>query len=384
MADRGRDAPVISDGHASDGHASDGHASDGHASDAHASDGHASDAHHLVDGATDRNDARPAADGGSSGGPGPETSKCPPGRVRVHVRNIWSQGISPSLGLVSGSPAGILVVVDSGLDAFGARLDSAVDVAGGPCTYYSACIPNTNTKVNLEPMFPNGCVSVSYSSAVDISAVNRSEFWIEYTGTSSTLPADYAQTPTVPVGPGKFHVTADSSTLVAPACKIGAPPPEAPVADTIRVHFRWPWTDRSRTGYPGAACGDDALGYSPPLYPTSLAVTGPSCSLMQAFLEDQNGACTWYSALVPKNTIPTNADATLWFEYPQLSVGLRTSTITLPTMSKPANEYWIAFTGIPGVADASTAGICGALQGSNDYTVSTQNPGPAYPGCGGN
>ncbi|HVT08993.1 MAG TPA: hypothetical protein VHO67_16150 [Polyangia bacterium] len=344
-------------------------------------DARVQDAHNPVDRPADGSDARRAPDGGSAHGGGPETSKCAAGRVRVHVRDIWSPGVSPTLNILPGAPAAIRLVLQ--LDTydqqvFAARLDSVTDVAGGTCAYYSACIPNTTIKISLQPAFPTGCPSVSSSAGIDVSAVNRSEFWIEYTGTSSTLPADYAA---AAVGPGKFQVSADSSKLVSPACKMGVPPPQSPVAGTIRVHFRWPWTDPSKTGYPGGACGDDQLGYSPPPYPTSLDVSGPSCDL-QALLELQNGACTWYSVLVPRDRIPTNTDAWLFFQYPAYLVGLETGLITLPTASKPADEYWVAFTGGSNGADASLTPTCGSVGSSSIYTVTTQNPGPAYPGCG--
>ena len=295
-------------------------------------DAPAQDGGPISDGGIDSTDARLMTDGGGSdAGPPTETSKCAVGRVRVHVRDIWSQGVTPSLGLLPGPAAGVLLQESERFNIFGARLDSAVDVAGGRCAYYSACIPNTTTKVNVGPLFPTGCPHISRSAAIDISAVNRSgEFWIEYTGTSATLAADYAQTPMVPVGAGKFQVTADPGKLVAPACKIGTPAPQIATADTMRVHFRWPWTAPIKTGYPGAPCGDDGLGYSPPPYPTSLAVMGLNCS-PQAFLEFQDGNCTWYSALIPRNSVSVNADAKFWFQYPDLLVGLQTTTITLPS-----------------------------------------------------
>ena len=52
-------------------------------------------------------------------------------------------------------------------------------------------------------------------------------------------------------------------------------------------------------------------------------MTGLTCGGLQAFLEVQDGSCTWYSGLIPKAYVPINADPTLSFEYANFRVGLR-------------------------------------------------------------
>lgn len=312
-----------------------------------------------------------------------ETSKCAHGQTRVHVRDLWSKGVTPTLGILTDPPIGLLFNEYEGdFSAYGARCDAATDIKGGTCTYYSACIPNTITELELQPIDTSGCPIVSTSGIVDLSSMSGApEFWIEYTGSSSSLKTDFNQRPNVPLGAGAFHVTVDSSTLVAPACSIGTPPGQPIPANYVRIHFRWPFTDPAKTGYPGSACGDDKLGYSPPPYPNSLSVTGLNCA-REAMLELQDSKCTWYSTLIPQSAFPINANAQLMFEHPDFLTDLTTPVITLPTLGMTGNELWIAYAGVTNSADVAVDQCFYLKYMSSVYAVLAQNPGPAYPGCG--
>lgn len=321
--------------------------------------------------------------GGLDSGSATETSKCAHGQMRVHVRDLWSKGVTPTLGILTAPPMGLLFNQFEGdYSVYGARCDAATDSKGGACTYYSACIPNTITKLELQPMESSGCPINSTSGIVDISLMSGTpEFWIEYTGSSTRLQTDFKQHPNIPLGDGAFHVTADSSTLIAPACSIGTAPRQPIPVDYVRIHFRWPFTDPAKTGYPGSACGDDKLGYSPPPYPSSLSVTGLNCA-REALLELQDSKCTWYSMLIPKSAFPINADAVLIFEHPDYMTDLTTPSLTLPTSGMTGNELWIAYLGVTNSTDAAVDQCFYLRYASSVYAVLTQNPGPAYPGCG--
>jgi hypothetical protein len=321
--------------------------------------------------------------GGLDSGSAAETSKCAHGQTRVHVRDLWSKSVTPTLGVLTAPPTALLLnEYEGNFSVYGARGDAATDINGGTCTYYSACIPNTITQLELQPMETSGCPVGSTSSIIDISSMSgAAEFWIEYTGSSASLQTDFNQRPNLPLGVGAFHVTADSSTLIAPACSIGTPPRRPIPANYVRIHFRWPYTDPAETGYPGSACGDDKLGYSPPPYPNSLYVTGLSCA-REALLELQDSKCTWYSLLIPKSAFPTNANAQVVFEHPNYLTDLITPLLTLPTLGMTGNELWIAYPGITNNTDAAVDQCFYLRYASNAYAVLTQNPGPAYPGCG--
>jgi hypothetical protein len=77
--------------------------------------------------------------------PPTETLVCPAGQVRVHVRDLWSSQVSPTMNTMSAPPLGVIVIDPTGsYQKYGARLDGATDIDGNPpCTYYSVCIPNT-------------------------------------------------------------------------------------------------------------------------------------------------------------------------------------------------------------------------------------------------
>jgi hypothetical protein len=311
-----------------------------------------------------------------------ETLVCPTGQVRVHIRDLWSSGVKPTLNTQKDPPIGVTVIEPTGsYPSYGARIDGIQDVKGGtPCTYYSVCIPSTATTIQIKPVGTDGCPG-SQSASFDISKVNKKgEFWIEHTGSDSTLKTDYTNYPNVPISDGHFRVTEDSSKLTAPACKLGTPPDLPPPSGFIKVHFRWPFSDPDKTGYPGSGCGDTKLGFSPPPYPSSILVRGLSCD-MQATLEFQDGKCPWYYVMIPKSAW-TAAGKKVTFRYPDESKNLYTPDITLPAPTQ--DEFWIAYAGAPDNKSPPSATVCmdWSLQ-SNTYFVYTENPGPGYAGCGG-
>jgi hypothetical protein len=300
---------------------------------------------------------------------------CPAGQVRIHVRDIWSSGVTPTMNTMQAPPTGVLIVDPTGnYIGYGARVDAA------NCSYYSVCIPNTISKVQIKSIGADSCPG-SQSGAFDISSVNKSaEFWVEYTGASSSLQTDYTTYPNVPVGNGKFNITSDASKLTTPPCKIGVPPDQTPPSGYTKIHFRWPWSDPAKTGYPGSGCGDDKLGYSPPPYPSSLKVTGIGGCEMQAMLEFQDGTCPWYYVMIP-NTAWTGTTSNIVFRFPDDSKGLWTPNIPLP--ARTANEYWIAYAGAPDNTAASVPKCMDWSQQPNTYFIYASNPGPGYQNCGG-
>ena len=322
--------------------------------------------------------------------PPQETLVCPNGQVRVHVRDLWSSGVSPTMNTMSSPPLGVIVIDPTGsYQQYGARLDGATDIDGDPpCTFYSVCIPNTVTKIQIQPIGADACPAGNPSGAFDITSVNSGkEFWIEYTGASSTLAADYAQYPNVPIGMGKFHLATSASALTnSKACKIGTPPDETSPAGYTKVHFRWPWNDPTNpaTPYPGSACPLNqatTLGFTVPPYPSSLKVTGVGGCNLTALLEYQDGSCPWYYVMIPNADWPATGTAPqIVFRYPDESKGLYTNGIQLP--ARTASEYWIAYAGAPDNKSPPSATVCEdwSLQ-TNSYFIYTSDPGP---GCAGN
>jgi Glycosyl hydrolases family 8 len=321
--------------------------------------------------------------------PPPETLSCPKGQVRVHVRDLWSSKVSPTMSTLTSPPIGVIVIDPSGSwTKYGARLDGTTDIDGNPpCTYYSVCIPTSVTKIEIQPIGADACPAGNPSGAFDISQVSKNpEFWIEYTGSSSTLSADYTQSP-VPTGSGKFHLATSASALTSSkACKVGTPPDESAPSGFTKVHFRWPWNDPTNpaTPYAGSACPIDVatkLGFTPPPYPSSLKVTGVGSCEMTALLEYQDGTCPWYYVMVPNADWPATGTAPqIVFRYPDESKGLFTNGIQLPARGS-TSEFWIAYAGAPDNKSPPSATVCNdwSLQ-TNSYFIYTANPGP---GCAG-
>jgi hypothetical protein len=320
--------------------------------------------------------------------PPTETLVCPSGQVRVHVRDMWSSKVTPTMNTMTDPPIGVMVIDPTGsYQKYGARLDGKTDIDGNPpCTFYSVCIPNSVAKIQIQPIGTNACPAGNASGSFDISSVNKSkEFWIEYTGPSSSLAADYAQYPNVPIGNGKFNVTSDSSKLTAKICKIGTPPDIASAGYT-KVHFRWPWNDPTNpaTPYAGSACPLDVatkLGFTPPPYPSSLKVSGIGSCELTAMLEFQDGTCPWYYVLIPNDQWPAsgNPATNITFRYPDESKGLYTNNITLPARGT-TTEFWIGYAGAPDNTLASATKCMDWSLQTNTYFIYTSNPGPACDG----
>jgi hypothetical protein len=317
-----------------------------------------------------------------------ETLVCPTGQVRVHVRDLWSSGVTPTMNTLSAPPIEVVVIDTNGYLKYGARLDGSTDINGNPpCTYYSVCLPKTTTTIEVQALGADMCPAGNPSGPISITSVNTSnEFWIEYQGSSSSLTTDYAAYPNVPIGSGKFHLTSDTKTLTSLACKVGTPPDETPPANYTKVHFRWPWNDPTNplTPYAGSACPVDLatkLGFTPPPYPSSLKVTGVSGCELTAVLEFQDGTCPWYYVMIPNADWPATGTApSVVFRYPDDSKNLYTNGIQLPARGT-TNEFWIAYSGAPDNKSPPSATVCmdWSLQ-TNSYFVYTANPGPACTG----
>jgi hypothetical protein len=318
-------------------------------------------------------DAGPPPSDGSN-----ETYSCPIGEVRMHVRDIWSSAVSPTMNTMSAPPLSVLVIDPTGSwPQYGARQDTA------NCSWYSVCAPNTLTKFQIKPVGADACGGTSNSSGTfDASKLvpASKEIWLDYTGPSSTLAADY---PNATVAAQKFLLTNDRTLVASELCPQG-PPDQSVPAGYIKVHFRWPWGDPQVTGFPGSACGKSRLGFDAPPYPSSLKVTGAGCE-MQALLEFQDGNCPWYFVLVPKSkwTQSATSPVIITFRYPDDSVGLWTPNLPLPVLTPGVNEYWIGYAGAP---DNTAASILLCMDWSQDplsFYFYTQNPGPGYENCGG-
>ena len=304
-----------------------------------------------------------------------ETFSCPPGTVRIHVRDIWSNAVNPTMGTMTApAPLSVLVIDPTGSwPSYGARQDTA------SCNWYSVCAPNTLTKFQIKPVGADACGGTSNSSGTfDASKLipANNEIWLDYTGQSSTLAGDYTA---ATVGDQHFRLTSDKTAIGSEACPQGQPDQTVPTG-FIKVHFRYPWADPQQTDFPGSACAKSKLGYDVPPYPTSLKVTGLACE-MQALLEFQDGKCPWYFLLIPTKDWTANANIT--FRYPNDSLGLWTPNLPLPALTAGVTEYWIGYAGAP---DNTAASIPTCMDWSQDplsYFFYTANPGPGYEYCGG-
>ncbi|MGB8294655.1 MAG: glycosyl hydrolase family 8 [Polyangia bacterium] len=303
-----------------------------------------------------------------------ETYSCPPGTVRIHVRDIWSTAANPTMGTMTTAPLSVLIINPTGSwPSYGARQDT------GNCSWYSVCAPNTLTKFEIKPVGADACGGTSNASGTfDASSLipSKNEIWLDYTGPSSSVAADYQ---TAAVGTQHFRLTSDKTAVSSEACPQGQPDETVP-SGYIKVHFRYPWADPQETGFAGSACAESKLGYDVPPYPTSLKVTGLACE-MQAMLEFQDGQCPWYYVLIPTKDWTSTANIT--FRYPDDSLGLWTPNLPLPALTSGVTEYWIGYAGAP---DNTAASIPTCMDWSQDplsYFFYTANPGPGYANCGG-
>lgn len=315
-------------------------------------------------------------------GPPVENLSCPAGEVRLHVRDVWSDTVDPpSMKTMSTPPTSVQIMdTKNNYTVYAARVD------GANCSYYSVCLPNTVTIIELKPVGADGCATGSQSGNFDISAyAKNSDVWLEYTGTDSTIQADYTNYPTANVGAGQFHLTSDASTLQYPACKVGTPPDESVPSGYTKVEFRWPWNDPTdpATPYPGSGCPLNfatTMGFTVPPYPSSLSVTGLRCP-MEAVLEFQDGQCPWYYVMIPNSEWPISGSGPqIVFRY---NAEAYTNSIQLPARDPNQTEYWIAYADAPDNTIASVT-MCQdwSLQ-PNSYFIYTANPGPGYQNCGG-
>jgi len=308
--------------------------------------------------------------------PPDEDYACAKGQVRVHVRDIWSSVASPTMNQMPERPLGVLVIDPvSNYLKYGARAESA------DCDWYSVCIPKTVTKFQIAPIGANACSGSSVSGAFDATSLTSgSDLFLDYTGQSRTLQADYSKYPDASVGAGQFRLSNDAQELKAQLCAKGKPSQTTPAGYT-KLHFRWPWSDPEKTGYQGTACGEEKLGYPTPPYPTSLKVTGFGCE-MEAFLEFQNSDCPWYTLLVPNSEWPSSGtQPAITFRMADDQLGLWTPSLTLP--ARTVSEYWVGYAGAPDNTDLSIPKCMNWSQRANAFLFYTANPGPGYAYCGG-
>jgi len=147
--------------------------------------------------------------------PAKETFACPPNTVRVHVRDVWSSSVSPTMSTLTAPPLSVEIIdpVDNYID-YGARQDSAA------CSWYSVCIPSTTETIQIKPLGADACPDGNPSGTFDISALapTSSELWLDYTGTSATILADYSAYPAANTGAGKFRITSDKTAVAGELC----------------------------------------------------------------------------------------------------------------------------------------------------------------------
>lgn len=313
--------------------------------------------------------------------PAQETYSCPAGDVRIHIRDVWSSTVTPTMNTMTAPPMSVIVINPTGgYDQYGARQDSA------NCSWYSVCVPNTITTFQIQPIGPDACPDGNPSGAFDASQLmpTSTDIWLDYTGPSSTLAADYSAYPNATVGPQHFRLTNDQTAVASEACPQGQPDQTVP-SGFIKVHFRWPWGDPEETGFPGSACGASKLGHDTPPYPSSLKVTGVGCGDMQALLEFQDNSCPWYYVLIPTADWTKTAanPVNITFRYPDDSVGLWTPNLPLPVLTPGVTEYWIGYAGAPDNTSASIPVCMDWSQNPEAFYFYTQNPGPGYTHCGG-
>jgi hypothetical protein len=306
----------------------------------------------------------PVADAGSPPDvfvpPPTETPTCPAGTRRIHVRNLWSKDVDPTLGVLDSPPLSAVIsdVTHSWL-VHNARRDAA------GCDWYSDCLPATTTTVTVGAIAPNtGCALSGTSGNIDISKPpSGGDLYIDYGGLSAALPADYSR--------GNLRVTDDPGAAGIAVCAPGQPDTSTPDGFT-KVHVRWPWSDPAKTGFPGTAC-DTQRGDPTPPYPSSLAVNAGGGVCVQPLLEFQDGHCPWYSVLIPNSKWV--AGASFQIAYPDFN-GLQSAPLTLP--ERTANELWVSYAGPP-----DTPACTNYSTRADSYRWYTRNPGPGYAGCGG-
>jgi hypothetical protein len=313
-----------------------------------------------------------------------EDYACPTGTTRVHIRDIWSKQADPTLGSMESRPMTVMLI-DNAWGRWGARAETST------CDWYSICAPATLKQFKLAAM-PTSCGgdTGNLSGTFDITSFGKAtDVWIDYTGSSQTLPQHYGA---ATVGSGAFRVTSNRADVASILCPEGTPP-SGDIPGYTRVHVRYPWGDPAKTGYQGSACEDEKIGTTSPPYPTTLKVswtgTGAtskeaSCDWGVAMLDLQNSHCPWYTLYVPDSAW-TGTNVTFKVSYPNAGAPqLETGPLSLPS-PKTQKEYWLAYTGpTDDVAwsDQGTACMNWSTRPDSMHFF-TQNPGPGYAGCGG-
>ena len=301
----------------------------------------------------------PPPDAGAPDVPAPppvETPTCASGTRRVHVRNLWSKDVTPTLGTLDSQPLAVVITdVTHNWLVHNARKDAV------GCDWYSDCLPATTATVTIAPIDPaTGCVANPTSGNI---AIPSGDVTIDYAGSSASLPHDYST--------GNLRVTNDPAAAGITVCAPGQPDTTTPAGFT-KIHVRWPWGDPAKTGFPGTAC-DATKGTPTPPYPSSVAVNAGGGVCVQPMLEFQDGQCPWYTVLIPNSKWV--AGSSFQMAYPDFS-GLQSAALTLP--ARTGDEFWVGYAGPP-----DTPACLNYSTRPDSYRWYTKNPGPGYAGCGG-
>jgi hypothetical protein len=307
-----------------------------------------------------------------------ENYACPAGTTRVHVRDFWSKTANPTLGQLEQRPNAVIFIdTTNAWLKYSARQDSA------NCDWYSTCMSLAKTGTLAMAAQAAACQTPSANSGTFTLAAYASsaDVWLDYTGSSSTIAADYGYYPNpLATGAGHFRITTARSEVESELCPEGTPPQANAPAGTIRLHFRYMWGDPAKTGFAGTACEEQSLSIATPPYPTSLSVSITGCSDATAMLELQNGDCPWYVIDIPEAL--WTSGATLKVTYPGKDAS-SLSGVALPSPPE-AKEYWLAYAGPPQNLSTAEGQACSGRYNPATLTYFyTENPGPGYQGCGG-
>ena len=311
--------------------------------------------------------------------PTTENYACPTGTTRVHVRDVWSKLANPTLGTTDNRPGSVVITDTSNAWlTYSARQDSA------NCDWYSTCMSLATTGTLVMSAQAAACQTPGNNSGTFTLSqyASSKDVWIDYSGSSSTIAADYGNYPnTLGIGAGKFRFTINQADVASLLCPAGSPPAATAPAGTIRLHFRYMWGDPAKTGFAGTACENQNLGITTPAYPTSLQVSVTGCNNATAMLELQNGDCPWYVIDIPETLWV--AGSTIKVTYPGKDASAL-SGVPLPTPVTANKEYWLAYAGPPQNVTTAEAQACSGRYNPATLTYFyTQNPGPGYQGCGG-
>jgi endo-1,4-beta-D-glucanase Y len=298
---------------------------------------------------------------------------CPAGTVRIHIRDMWSNLASPTLNTITGRPLAVTLTVPSGIwPVYWASEDSA------GCDWYSICAPSTLTSFEIGAVgASNACSGSNSSGLFDTSSfASATDIWIEYAGSSSTLQSDYNKSP-VPVSASAFRVTTDGTGLDTCSPDAGVPPTPT---GFIKLHFRYPWGDPTKTGFAGTNCDTQLDNLTTPPYPTTLMLQNvPNCNQIQGTLDFQDGNCPWYTALIPTSAWGKDGGGSIQIKTPDGK--LMTGGFALPP--PPASgEVWLAYSGPPDQTGEGVACENYSTRGDQMHFYSS-NPGPGYANCGG-